>query len=326
MLIKKSNLLVASLIAIVLVLSFLISRETAHDKKVVAVTQLLSHPALDDVRKGVIQGLKNNGYTEDDNLKVIFANANGDPSLTVPIAQNFQREKPDLVIPITTPSTLGIAKTIKNTPIVFAGVTDPVATGLVKSMQSPGENITGVSDQWPFEKQLEAFLKYFPKTKSIGMLYTVGDDVSQHGVKAMKTATQKNNLYLVLKPISSSQDVYPTAVTLLREVDTIFIGIDAVVNENTASVLKAGEQANKPIFAGDSGSVQKGAILALSVNMLDLGKLAGDIAAKVLDGKKPAEIPVGVVSSGTISANKTIAEKYGLDINKLKADGVQIVE
>jgi len=97
--------------------------------KNVGITQIVSQSSLDLVKEGVIAGLRQEGFEEGKNLRVSFRNANGDPSLPLVIAQEFVRERMDVIVPITTPSALAVAKTAGKIPVVFGGVTDP--SGLV---------------------------------------------------------------------------------------------------------------------------------------------------------------------------------------------------
>jgi putative tryptophan/tyrosine transport system substrate-binding protein len=302
--------------------------QTGNDKPrpIVAITQIATHPALDEVRAGIIEGLKKRGYEDGKNITIVFKNANGDPSLTLPIAEEFVRMNPSVIVPISTPSSLSVAKATKTIPVVFSGVTDPVGTGLVANLQHPGGNITGVSDQWPFEAQVAAFLRVFPKAHRIGMLYTRGDDVSKIGVDAMTELSKKLGFELRLSPVSQGSDIYPSAVALLRDVDTIYTGIDHLILENLDGLVKAAREARKPLFGGESGSVEKGGVLALSINMTSFGDLTAEQVVKVLGGQKPGDIPVAVVTNGDLLVNKAAATQFGLDLNALQNMGAKFVD
>lgn len=322
----KITLVAVCIVALGLAYSFLTESDSDRDRPLVMITQIIAHPALDDVRDGIVEGLSNKGFVDGDTIDIVFKSADGDPSLTVPIAQEFVRKNPTVIVPITTPSTLGMAKTTETIPIVFAGVTDPVGVGLVNSLERPGGNITGTSDRWPFRAQVEAFLSLFPNTKSVGMIFTNGDDVSQYGVDALKGFSDELGFKLELVSISTAQDVYPAATSLFQRSDAVFIGIDALVLENLDSLLKAADEASKPLFAGDSGSVEKGAVMALSIDMKDLGFLTSELVADVINGQNPGDIPVAVVSSGSLHINKTKADEFGLDTSNLAQQGYRVVE
>lgn len=293
---------------------------------IVAITQIATHPALDEVRLGIIDGLKKRGYEDGKTIVIVFKNANGDPSLTLPIAQEFVRMNPAVIVPISTPSSLSVAKATGTLPIIFSGVTDPVGIGLVRNLQHPGGNITGVSDQWPFDEQVSAFLRVFPGARRIGMLYTRGDDVSKVGVNAMTGLAKKLEFELRLVPVSQASDIYPAAVEMLRDVDAIYTGIDHLLLENLDGLVKASREAHKPLFGGESGSVEKGGVLALSINMTSFGDLTAELITKILRGQKPGDIPVAVVTSGDLLVNKATASQFGVDISALQKMGAKFVD
>jgi len=295
------------------------------DPPTVAITQIATHPALDEVRVGIIAGLAKRGFVDQQNLRIVFRNANGDPSLALPIAQEFVRLPATVIVPISTPSALAAANSTKTIPIVFSGVSDPVGVRLVTDMKRPGGNITGVSDQWPYAAQIRTFLEIFPSVKSIGMLYTRGDDVSSIGTKAVLELAPSMNFRLQLVPISAPQDVYPAAVSLFQSVDAIYTGIDHLLLENMDGLVKASREANRPLFGGESGSVEKGAVLAVSINMTNFGDLTSELVVKVLRGARVGELPVEVVTNGDLLVNVAAAKRFGLDIASLKQRGARLI-
>jgi putative tryptophan/tyrosine transport system substrate-binding protein len=293
---------------------------------VVAITQIATHPALDEVRTGIISGLAKRGYVDGKNVKIIFRNANGDPALTSSIAGDFVRRNVTVIVPISTPSALAVAQSTKTIPIVFSGVTDPIGVGLVKDLAAPGGNITGVSDRWPFKLQVGEFMEAFPVRKRIGMLYTRGDDVSKIGVESMAALSKELGFELVLRPVSSADDIYPTAVSLLSQTDAIYTGIDHLILENMSGLVKAANEANKPLFGGESGSVELGGVLAVTINMTEFGQITGELVADVLDGAKPASLAIKTVSNGDLYVNRAAAIRFGLNVEALQKGGARIFE
>lgn len=293
---------------------------------VVAITQIATHPALDDVRAGIVQRLETLGYRDQEQISIVFKNANGDGALTATIAQDFARLNPSVIVPISTPSALAVAAATKEVPIVFSGVTQPVKVGLVDSLEGGGGNITGVSDKWPFEDQVRTFFRYFPKARKIGMIYTRGDDVSDIGVTAMRALSRKLDFELELRAVADAADIYPTAQALLREVDAVYTGIDHLVLENMEGLVRAAREAERPLFGGETGSVEKGAVLAVSINMRQFGHLTADLVAAVLKGTAPGQIPVATVTEGELVVNRAVAERFDLDIESLRKDGARIVD
>ncbi|STY63907.1 ABC-type uncharacterized transport system, periplasmic component [Mannheimia haemolytica] len=129
---------------LVTLLSSLSVAALAQDKiQNVAITAIVEHPALDSIRKGVIEELAREGFVDGKNIKIDYQSAQGSTATAAQIARKFVGDKADIIIPITTPSAQPVVAATRSIPIVFSGVTDPVAAKLVKSWEPSGTNVTG---------------------------------------------------------------------------------------------------------------------------------------------------------------------------------------
>lgn len=131
----------------------------------VGIVQLVEHQALDDSRKGFIDGLKNKGFVEGKNIKFDIQNAQADQSNLQTIAQRFVNNNVDLCCGISTPAAQTLANATKTIPIVGNAITSFETAKLVKSDKHPGGNVTGVSDMAPVAAQLDLGLNCFPALK-----------------------------------------------------------------------------------------------------------------------------------------------------------------
>lgn len=291
----------------------------------VCITQIASHPSLDEVRRGVIDSLADHGYRDGESVEIIFRNANGDPSLTLPIAQDFVQRDATVIVPITTPSALGALKSTDRVPIVFGGVTDPKGVGLVTNLEHPGGNVTGTSDRWPYEKQVDFLQQLLPQVRRLGMLHTAGDDVATLAVREVKRYAAERGIEVITRPVSNASDVYPSAVAMLRDVDAIYTGMDNLVADNLEGILKAAREAGKPALAGDRQSVERGALATWSISMYELGRKTGDMVVEVLEGQSPGDLPVWIVSEGKPVVNRKQAERFGIASSRLQELQAQLV-
>src|ERR1035438_9108875 len=119
----------------------------------IGITQIATHPGIDAIRKAFIDEMTRLGHQEGKDVTYDQSNAQGDMPTAQSIAQKLAQQRCDLIFAISTPSAQTVAQAIKGTsiPLVFGAVTDPISAGLVASMERPGGNITGTSDQWPVD-------------------------------------------------------------------------------------------------------------------------------------------------------------------------------
>ena len=164
---KKLVWLVVATITVALIMP---AGATAKTFKI-GVTQIVSHPALDADQKGFEKALKDAGL----DVQYDHQNAQGDMSNAQAIARKFKGDDLDLVHSIATPTSQAIVKVITKTPVVYSSVTDPVDAGLVKTMDAASGNVTGVSDAWPYDRQVKLHHEMVPSAKKWGTIYNAGD-------------------------------------------------------------------------------------------------------------------------------------------------------
>lgn len=284
---------------------------SAEKMRVVAVATLMSHPALDAVAQGMKEELVRQGFIEGKNLTYIEKNANSQIQLTSNIASELASRNPDVMVAITTPMAQAAAKTARG-PVVFAAVTDPVGAGIVKSLEQGEQNITGTSDAWPYLDQLKLIRKISPTARRIGVLYNPGEAASQYGIAQIRKFAPSEGFELVEGPVNSTNDVYPVAQNLVGRTDVLFLSSDNTVISGVAAALKVAVENKHALYVGDSGTVEKGGLAAVSVGYHALGVETGKLVARVLGGEKG--IPTVVGRGSEIYLNLKAAELMGVKV------------
>lgn len=279
-------------------------------QKVVSITQIVEHPALDNARKGFMDGLKEAGVDAKFNVHI----AQGNAATNVQIAGQMLDEKPNLVLAIATPGAQVCAQKIKDIPVVFTAVSDPVGAGLVKTMDAPGGNLTGMTDMPPVDKQLELIKTIVPKATRIGIVYNAGEANSVSQVNAVKAAAAKMGITVAEATVANSGGVFQAAKSLVGKVDAIYIGLDNTVVSAFESVVKVCEENKLPLFSSDNESVSKGAIAALAIDYYAMGKQTAAMAKKILDGAKPATMPVESLKNLDVHLNLKAAKAQGVTV------------
>lgn len=292
----------------------------AAQERHVAITQITEHPALDAVRKGVVDELADKGMAADKDYVLTFANAQGNPANASQIARRFAGLGADVIVAISTPSSQQVAAVIKDTPIVFGAVTDPVAAGLVKDREHPEGNVTGISSLAPIGRQLDLLTRIVPGIKTVGVLYNPGEANSVVLVDLLKKEAESRGMAVEEAAVTTSAETSTAARSLADKVDTIYIPNDNTVVQGLEAIVKVGRENRIPILAGDTGSVERGALASIGFSYYDIGREVGQRVFQVLEGTPVADIPVRQVERVEIFLNKTEAGELGIEIPQALID------
>ena len=292
----------------------------------VGVLQLLSHPALDAIYKGIDEELANQGYKNGENIKINLLNAQGEQSNLALMSEKLVSEKNDILVAITTPAALSLANVTKNIPIVMAGITYPVEAGLIASEEKPGNNITGVSDRTPIKQQLELMKEILPNLKNIGLLYTSSEDNSVKQIEEAKKYAAELGLEVKLAAISNTNDIQQVTESLASEVQAIFVPIDNTIASAMATVVKVTDKFKVPVFPSADTMVADGGVLGLGVDQYQIGVQTAKVIVEILNGKNPADTPVVLANEGVIYLNEAKAKELGIEIPTSIKEKSQIIK
>ena len=303
------KILLVLMIAMVL---FGASSVEAKQDFVVSVTQIVEHPALDAMRNGVLDRLKEKGLDITDNVHI----AQGNQATNVQIISQIMGEQPDLVVAIATPGAQAAAQKIHDRPILFTGVTDPVSAGLVKDLaNTDGKNITGMSDFSPMDKHVALIREIVPGVKTIGVIYNAGEPNSVVLVNKLKEEAAKVGLGVEEATIANSSGVYQAAKSLVGRCQAVYVPTDNTVVSALESAVKVCKQSQLPLIAADVDSVTRGAIAAVAVDYYKMGLQTGDMAYKILaEGVNPGSMPVEFLNDLNLHVNKTAAASMGVTL------------
>ncbi|WP_233531062.1 ABC transporter substrate-binding protein [Paenibacillus alkalitolerans] len=289
----------------------------------IGISQIVEHPSLDATRDGFLAALKDNGLVEGENLEVDLGIAQGEQANNTTIAQGFAGGKKDLVLGISTPSAQALAQQIKDIPVLFTAVTDPIGAGLVENAENPGGNITGVSDTHPDEiaKLMEFIASQFPNVKTLGTVINEGEQNSVVAIERAEEALSANNIKIVKAAVASSADVKQAAESLVGRVDAIYIPKDNTVVPTLETVVGVAEKNKLPLFVGDVDSLKRGGVATFGYQYYDIGYTTGKLAADILlNGKNPGDIPVMFPEQLDLYLNATAAGKQGVEITQAMKD------
>ncbi|WP_415231529.1 ABC transporter substrate-binding protein [Psychromonas sp.] len=279
----------------------------------VATTAIVEHPALDAVRDGIKEVLNENGYTGDQ-LKFTYESAQGQPAIAAQIARKMVGDAPDVIVAIATPSAQAAVSASRGIPVVFSAVTDPVGAKLVPRLIQPGGNVTGLSDMVNVRQHLALIKEFIPNLKTVGVPYNPGEANSVAIVNALKEAASEMGITIVESAAPKSSDVMIASKQLIGKVDAIYCPTDNTIISAFEAVVKVGIDAQVPVFAADTGSVERGAVAAVGYDYGDLGRQTGDIVVRILKGEKPGSIDVKMAEGTSLFVNTTMAANMGVAV------------
>jgi putative ABC transport system substrate-binding protein len=283
----------------------------------IGIGQFAEHGSLDNCREGFLAGLKEAGYVEGENLKVLYDNAQTDGGMAAQIANEYVSKKVDLICSIATPmaqSAFGAAKN-SDIPIIFTAVTDPVLAELANEDKTPSGNITGTSDKLPVEKQLEMIRAILPDAKKIGILYSTSEINSVSAIEEYKAAAANYGFEIVDKGIATAADIPLAADSLLQSVDCISNLTDNTVVSSLPIILSKAADKKIPVFGSEVEQVKIGCLAAMGLDYYDLGVQTGKMAAKVLKGEaKASDLSFETIEAASFYGNTAVADNLGINI------------
>ena len=282
----------------------------------IGVTQFMTHPSLDLVKKGFEDAIKQAGIDADFDEK----NANGEVSTATLIANNYKADKKDLVFGIATPSAQQLANNITDIPVLFSAVTDPASAKILNS------NVTGTSDKVDnVSQQLDLLLKLNPNVKKIGVLYNPSEQNSLVQIAEIQKRAKEKKLEVVLQGITNFGELAQATKNLLTQVDALYLPTDNLVVSGMQLITSEAINAKKIVVVSENSSVEIGALFTMGIDYYELGKRTGQMAVEILNGKPVSQVPFETSKQLKLYVNEKTAKALGIDINNPLFKGAEIV-
>lgn len=252
-------------------------------------------------------------------INVKYDNCNADANVMNQIIANFAADNVDLMVGVATPVAMAMQSATEDskTPVVFAAVSDPVGAGLVVSLEEPGSNVTGSSDNLDTNSVMNLIFAQNPDAKKIGLLYDVGQDSSTAAIEHAKVYLDDKGVEYVERTATTAEEVALAAQALVSDgVDAVFTPTDNTIMKAELAIYETFADAGIPHYTGADSFALNGAFLGYGVDYANLGRETADMIASILtEGKDPATTPVITFDNGTATVNTEICEKLGLDFD-----------
>ena len=267
----------------------------------IGITAIVEHPALEAVRQGILDKLEENGLILGEDFEELYQTAQGDMNTAVSIAKQFSNSNLDVAVGISTPSAQACANAMKNIPVVFSAVTDPVGASLVEKLGKNSGNVCGISDMTPVRTQIRLMKLVLPEAQTVGIIYNSSEANSVSIRNSAKETCDELGMELVEIIGSNTSEMINALNAVVSSVDFIYIGTDNTAASSIAAIAKSAKTAQVPIMAGDIDIARGGGVLGFGFDYYNAGLETGEIVYKLLTG-----IPVAEIESRLISADSLI--------------------
>lgn len=290
----------------------------------VAVLQYMPHSSLDNCTQGIKNVLDEAGIKYD----VQIGSSGSADTDCQSYAQQMAAGGYDLIIAVATPAAMSAYSAVQNAsvnvPVVFCAVSDPVAAGLVETMETPNKNCTGTADAIDIEGQIELIKTFQPDIKTLGVFYTTSEANSISQLKTLQAACAKAGIELKSQGISEASELASAAAALVPQVDAITNLTDNNVVDNMNVFLEQANAAKIPVYGSEIEQVKKGCLASASIDYVALGERTGQIAVDILSGKDAKTYPAVTVTDSFRVINPDVASKLGIAVPESLADVQQV--
>jgi len=267
----------------------------------------------DTCMKGIWDGLKEQGLEKGRNLEVLSAHAQAEIANIPLLIQNYMTQGVDLILTMTTPCLTAASSIARNSKVVFTYCYDPVAAGAGTSFTSHLPNITGVGSFPPVDQTVELIQKIIPHVRAVGTVYNSSEANSVKVISVAREAFKKRGIALEEVTATNTSEVFQAAqVACYRNVQALWVTGDNTALQSFDGIVKAANHARRPLIINDPEFTSRGAVACVGLGWYPAGKAAGVLAARVLRGESPANIPFQEVAEQKLVLNQQVASTLGI--------------
>jgi putative ABC transport system substrate-binding protein len=282
------------------------------DKIKIGILMTADTPLYAQAKDAAIQELAASGFGPD---RVVFdvKDAKTDTAVAAKIAKQFAADGVRLVITMGTTATSGVFKEMKDTPIVLTLVWDPVTPGFAKSWASSGTNVTGSSNRVPMASVLKTLMRLGPM-KRLGVMFNPEEKNSVFQMEEIKGLQRELAFEMLEVPINKKDDPAGVVRTFAPRVNALYATGAVTVTSQMPAISAVAAEYKLPTASHIIDTVEKGALLGVTANLQEVGKLCGAKAAQVLRGAKPSDVPIETLKHFEVAINMKTATASGVKI------------
>jgi len=266
------------------------------------------------------EGLGQTGYVEDRNLTIEYGFADGQYDRLPPLAADLLRRRVEVIITTGGANIVRVAQAATTTiPIIFTSANDPVHDGLVKSINRPGGNTTGayVFNTGLLPKRFELLRQLLPNTRLVGFLVNPNGGSTPDQLLHAQSAAQTMALELLVLNATTPTEIDAAFASLAqRRVDGLVMGNDPFFQVQQDQIVALAARYRIPTIYEWSEFVRAGGLAAYSTDRVEIYRQMGIYVSRILNGAKPAELPIMQPTKFELVINVKTASALGLKLTE----------
>jgi putative ABC transport system substrate-binding protein len=261
------------------------------------------------------QALAALGWTDGRNVRMDLRWGGDDNNRIRALAQELVRLQPDIILANGTAVTVVLQRETRTIPIVFAGVADPVASGIVPRLNQPGANITGFAGAEASlgGKWLELLSEIAPSLTRAAIIFNPDIGSASVYLPSLETAARSLKVVPIIAPVHSDVEIETAIVALGREPGGgLVVLAGGLLVAHRASIISAAARNNVPAVYNLSAYARDGGLLFYGVDYVDTFRRAASYVDRILRGEKPGDLPVQFPTKFEMVVNRKTATELGL--------------
>ncbi|KAF0216256.1 MAG: hypothetical protein FD174_3710 [Geobacteraceae bacterium] len=280
--------------------------------KLVAAVISSDLPRYREAHRAFVKTLAQKGYDQS-NVEIVMQSPNPDPISWANSIRKFNAIGADVIVTYGAPVTLAAMREAEDIPIVFVDVYGPVETGISRSMTATGRNLTGVSSKVPMATLIKTMLALKP-IRNMGVVYSSREAGSVVQLKEIKRIAAQQGFAVIDVSVSSPAALDAALNSMLPLVDCVYVSECSAGCRGFEKIVHRATEHQLPVISQMPDASDKGALVSLEVNPAEQGQLAGEYAAKVLSGRKPAQMSISTPKKVELIINMKAAKALDLHV------------
>jgi len=264
------------------------------------------------------QGLSETGYVEGQNVAIEYRWAEGHYDRLPALAAELVGRKVDVIVStVGTPSALAAKNATSTIPIVFRGGGDPVGDGLVASLARPGGNLTGVillADELT-PKRLELLSELVPQARVIALLVNPNNATAERIIGDVQAAARVRGLQLHILKAASENEIDAAFASLVQlHAGALVVGADPFLSSRREQIVALASRHVVPAIYAWREFADSGGLISYGASLTAAFRQVGTYTGKILNGAKPADLPVQQPTTFELVINLKTAQALGLTV------------